>query len=68
MAQLINGTIYEIDGAPTTYHITAFGVAEIIQIDAYTGPQQQCYGNILTAQGRRYGVVETVQQLKTAAG
>ncbi len=68
MANFINGTVYDIDGAPTTYHITSFGVGSIFQIDPYVGQQQNCYGSILTGQGRRFGVVETVQQLKTAAG
>ena len=68
MANLINGTVYDIDGAPTTYHITTFGVGQITTIDAYVGQQQNCYGRIVMNSGRSYGVVETVAQLKTAAG
>jgi hypothetical protein len=68
MANFINGTVYEIDGAPTTYHITAFGVGDAALLDAYIGPNPNLYGIVQIASGRRYGVVETVQQLKNAAG
>lgn len=67
MAQMFNGTIYEIDGFPSTYHISVFGTGDVALIDPYIGSASNLYSIVQLANGRRYGCVETVTVLKTAA-